>query len=121
MAPLPPLITPALLAAIRSQPHLPSHAWYFVTGVTLSILNRPDEIPRVFSHALEKGPARSDAVPGHDEQLVIARKLREALVKAAAIGGLPKVCIKKKPFSLFHTRCYCLVIYHEPNISNADR
>ena len=32
-----------------------------------------------------------DTKPQHDEQLLIARKLREALVKAAPIGGLPKV------------------------------
>ena len=88
---LPSLLTPALLSAIRGQPHLPSHAWYFVAGVALSVLNRPDDIADVFKHALEKGPARVDAKPGHDEQLVIARKMREALVKAAAIGGLPKV------------------------------
>ena len=88
---LPSLLTPALLAAIRGQPHLPSHAWYFVAGVTLSVLNRPDDIADVFKHALEKGPTRLDTKPGRDEQLVMARKMREALVKAAAIGGLPKV------------------------------
>ena len=88
---LPALLTPALISSIRGQPHLPRHSWYFVTGVTLSILNRPDEIASVFKVALEKGPSHHDSSPGHDEQLLMARKLREALIKAAPISGLPKV------------------------------
>lgn len=88
---LPSIITPTFLTALRKHPHLPPHTWYCVTGVTLSVLNRPDEIPKVFNHALEKGPSASDTSPDHEMQLQIARKLREALVKAAPIGGLPKV------------------------------
>jgi hypothetical protein len=88
---VPTIITPALLSSVRSYPHLPSNAWYFITGVTLSMLNRPDEIPKVFQHALDKAPPPSSKTSKHDEQLRIARRLREALVKAAAIGGLPKV------------------------------
>lgn len=88
---LPTLLTPALLSSIRGQPHLPHHTWYFVAGVTLSVLNRPDEIASIFRHALEKGPGRTDSTPEPDEQLLMARKMREALVKVAPIGGLPKV------------------------------
>lgn len=90
---MPPLsvITPALLSSVREQPHLPRHAWYFLTGATLSVLNLPHEIPTVFKHAIEKGAGSCDTKPGHEEQLEIARKMREALVKAAPIGGLPKV------------------------------
>lgn len=81
---LPSIITPSLLHVLRAYPHLPSNSWYFITGVTLSILNRPDEIPKVFQHAIEKGT--SDKTFRQDEQLRIARRMREALVKAAAIG-----------------------------------
>ena len=90
---MPPVsvITPALLSSTRGQAHLPRHAWYFLTSVTLSVLNLPHEIPTVFKHAIEKGPGICDTEPGHDEQLEIARKIREALVKTASIGGLPKV------------------------------
>ncbi|KAL8999698.1 MAG: hypothetical protein Q9169_001515 [Polycauliona sp. 2 TL-2023] len=77
-----PIVT--LLASIRLTPHLPPHSWYIISSVTLSVLNRPDEIPHVFQHALEK-----DAGSTHT-QLDIARRMREALVKSAAIGGLPK-------------------------------
>ena len=88
---MPSIITPALLSLIKGHPQLPRHAWYFLTGVTLSVLNLPHEIPTVFKHAIEKGAGIHDTKPGHDEQLEIARKMREALVKAAPIGGLPKV------------------------------
>ncbi len=88
---LPPIITPTLLHTLRTYPHLPSNTWYFITGVTLSILNRPDEIPKVFQHAVEKAPLSNGKSLRHDEHLMIARRMREALVKAVAIGGLPKV------------------------------
>lgn len=105
---LPPILTPSLIHSIRTQPNLPIHSWYLVTGVTLSILNRPDEIPQVLAHALDHGSGgvstaseKSDTTgsknasspPSRAEQLIIARKMREALIKSAAIGGLPKVCV----------------------------
>jgi hypothetical protein len=88
---LPAIITPSLIQGIRTQSKLPHHTWYFIAGVTLSILNRPDEIPTVFRYAIDHGPGKEDTKPGIEEQLNIARKMREALVKAAPIGGLPKV------------------------------
>lgn len=88
---LPSVITPTLLAAIRKQPQLPNHTWYYIAATTLTIINRPDEIAAVYKHALEKGPGASDTSPAEEEQLKISRRMREALVKTAAIGGLPKV------------------------------
>lgn len=86
------IITPSLLTSIRRHPNLPRNTWYFVAATALSILNRPDEIHKVYKHAIENGPSHIDIVPSLDEQLRITRRMREALVKAAAIGGLPKVC-----------------------------
>lgn len=88
---LPKILSPALLSYLQGHPQLPSSTWYFITGVTLSVINRPDEIPTVFSYALEKGGEGAPTKPSHDEQLQIARRMREALVKTAPIGGLPKV------------------------------
>ncbi|KAI9817747.1 MAG: hypothetical protein M1827_000866 [Pycnora praestabilis] len=87
---LPAIVTPALLSSIRGHPQLPKHSWYFIAGVTLSVINRPDEIPKVFKYAIDHGIGHSDSKPEHDEQLKIARKMREALTKSAAIEGLPK-------------------------------
>lgn len=92
---LPSIITPALLSRIRSHPQLPKHTWYIVSSVTLSCLNRPDEIPKILKSAIgedgDKGKSNGVGVMGHDEQLKIARRLREGLVKSSAICGLPKV------------------------------
>ena len=99
---LPNLVTPALLTSIRGQPQLPAHSWYFITGVTLSVLNRPDEIATVFKHAIERGPGSLDTQPEHEEKLQIARKFREAIVKSAPLGGLPKVYVLQ-PFCLCST------------------
>ncbi len=89
MTALPAIITPALLASLRSHPNLPKHTWYFVAATTLSQLNRPDEIPKVYQHALCHSPGESP--PSHHEKLQVSRRMREALIKAAAVGGVPRV------------------------------
>jgi hypothetical protein len=80
------IVTPALVNALRNQTSLPKESWYFIAGVTLSTLNRPDDVGKIFQAAVEGPKAQGQA-----EQLLIVRKMREALVKSAAIGGLPKV------------------------------
>jgi len=87
---LPPILSPALLQAIKKEPHLPHHTFYFIAAATLTILNRPDEIPKVYKYAIEQGPGGVDALPEHSERLRISRRIREALIKTAAVGGVPK-------------------------------
>ncbi|CAJ0551149.1 Ff.00g110790.m01.CDS01 [Fusarium sp. VM40] len=87
-----PILTPALLTAIRNQPNLPRNSWYFITATTLSAINRPDEVPNVLKNAIEERlETANEGATGRDEQLRIARRLREALVKASAVAGMPKV------------------------------
>ncbi|KAI4193967.1 MAG: hypothetical protein LQ350_008050 [Teloschistes chrysophthalmus] len=74
----------SLLSSIRLTPNLPPQSWYLIAGVTLSALNRADDVSDVFEYAIEKDGSSSEA------RLQIARRMREALVKAAPIGGLPK-------------------------------
>lgn len=81
---LPTVLTPALLTALRGNLALPRGSWYFVAGVTLSALNRPDEVPRVLQVALQDED-------GHAARLRVARRMREGLVKSMAVVGLPKV------------------------------
>ena len=95
---LPAIVTPVLLSSIRKHPNLPAHTWYLVAATTLSAINRPDEIPSVFRHALDKGPADIDISPSRDERLLITRRIREALIKASAVGGVPKV----DPITILH-------------------
>lgn len=73
-----------LLSSIRRNPSLPPHSWYLIAGVTLSALNRPDDIPNVFQNALELDGGSTQS------QICIARRMREALIKSAQIGGLPR-------------------------------
>ena len=67
------------------------------------MLNRPDEIPKVFNYAIERGAGNVDSTPEHEEKLKIARKTREALVKLAPIGGLPRV--SQRITCLSHRSC----------------
>jgi hypothetical protein len=87
-----PILTPALLTAIRNHPNLPRNSWYFIAATTLSAINRPDEVPNVLKNAIEERlDAANEGVTGRDEQRRITRRLREALVKASAVVGMPKV------------------------------
>ncbi|KAH6681934.1 AhpD-like protein [Halenospora varia] len=87
---LPPVLTPQLLNYIRKHPSVPPHTWYFISAAVLAILNRPDEITTVYERAIQ-----IDSLPGgqtaeHEERLKISRRIREALIKSSAVGGVPK-------------------------------
>ncbi|PMD66441.1 uncharacterized protein K444DRAFT_606730 [Hyaloscypha bicolor E] len=84
----PPVLTPDLLKSIREHPDLPPRTWYIIAATTLTILNRPDEIPRIYEHAATFGPRSTSSRP---EQLTILRRMREALIKTSAVGGVPKI------------------------------
>lgn len=93
------IMTPSLLhTLLHSHPQLPKSVWYIVCSVTLSALNRPEEIATVFRVAVgideDDAPAEEHRVKDvltHDGQLRIARRIREALIKSAAVLGVPKV------------------------------
>ncbi|KAJ4302108.1 hypothetical protein N0V88_002244 [Collariella sp. IMI 366227] len=96
MSSLPAIITPALLSSLRCYPNLPSSTWYLIVATTLSQLNRPDEIRQVYQHALHHGSTQRDGVPSHEEKLRMSRRMREALVKAAAVGGTINALLELK-------------------------
>lgn len=103
---LPPIATFPFLKSLHHHPNLPKHTFYFIASVAFSVINRPEEIPRVWEYAVQEaavpGSEREEyvereligAVTPHGNQesaLAIHQKLREAILKAAPIGGLPKV------------------------------
>ncbi|KAF8539581.1 AhpD-like protein [Trichophaea hybrida] len=77
---MPPLATPAFLTSLRSIPHLPPNTWYYLASVAFAVLNRPTEIPRIYSFSLTTSPAHETL-----------NRTREALLKASAIGGFPSI------------------------------
>lgn len=91
MNPLPAIVTPALISSVRRHPYLPRNTWYLIAAATLSVLNRPDEIQKVYKHAIDNGGDYFDTVPSEDEQRRISRRIREALIKSSAVGGVPRV------------------------------
>ncbi|ROW08998.1 hypothetical protein VMCG_02853 [Cytospora schulzeri] len=98
MSKIPPtVVTPALLDTLRGQEDLPDDVWYIVVATALAILNRPEEIQTVYKHAIARrdhgerdGQGDGGVSLADHEQLRITRRLREALLKTSAIGGLPK-------------------------------
>ncbi|KAF3912250.1 hypothetical protein AA313_de0201398 [Arthrobotrys entomopaga] len=122
-------LSTAFLTKIRTYPSLPSHTWYYITLITVSICNRPELIGSVLSHAFAHSaiPGSTDAAyvkeerawlarnpgklgrqddEGRESALRILRRCREGLVKSGAIGGLPKAIN-----SLYHLRKQ-----HEPHL-----
>ncbi|EPS37132.1 hypothetical protein H072_9257 [Dactylellina haptotyla CBS 200.50] len=121
MSPTPGLSN-AFLTKIRTYPSLPSHTWYYVALITISVCNKPELISSVISHAfthnaipgstdpayvqeertwLARNPGSLGKIDdnGKESALRILRRCREGLVKSGAIGGLPKAIN-----SLYHLR-----------------
>jgi hypothetical protein len=88
---LPPIFTSDLMSFIREHPDLAPDTWYIIAATTLTILNRPDEIPCIYEHAISFNPRRTTLRSERDEQLTTLRRMREALIKASAVGGVPRV------------------------------
>lgn len=82
------ILQPSFFSAVEAIPDLPQKLrWYSVLIVTLSAMNYPDEIPNVWAHLSKHYlPLLSP-----EEQLIAARKIREALTKSVGIVGAAKV------------------------------
>lgn len=68
--------------------------WYIVASVAFNAGNEPEAIPIVMRHALQN-------VEKHEERLLLAHKVREALFKAGLNSGYAKVSY---PFSVCKAR-----------------
>lgn len=65
-----------------------SSPWYIVAAVALSASNKPDGVPRVLEHMLQEELPKDAKV---EDEMTLARKLREAIFKSGLISGYPKV------------------------------
>lgn len=76
------ILTPSRLNTLASF-NLLSNNWYYLAAATFSVCNFPDEVPVIFEYMISK-------TSGEKEQYKVAQEIREAILKSAALGGLPK-------------------------------
>lgn len=76
------VLTPTRIAHLSSIPHLAS-TWHFIAAATLSVCNRPNDIPILYEYVMKKQSS-------NEEKLLVSRQIRESLLKGAALAGLPK-------------------------------
>jgi hypothetical protein len=87
---LPPIITASLLESLSNEKLLEG-LWYLIAATTLSQLNRPDQVVIVYQHAINQSTRLYHGKDLVARQMLISARIREALIKASAVSGLPKV------------------------------
>lgn len=75
----------AILKQFPSAPSLADSPSYVYFGIILETFAKEKLIGDLWRHLAK-------LASGHEEQLVIARRLREGLLKASPLVGFPRVC-----------------------------
>ena len=101
------LATPEFLSTLKAAfpptaPNTPSYLWAMIAVVSFSASNIIEAVPLVFKYALgdliqAQTQAGTPQDAAHAEQLVLARKIRETLLRAGLLCGMPRVS------TLFHS------------------
>lgn len=70
--------------------------WWIVTAVAFSASNRPEAVPVVFQHVLAElkqvqAEQKASAEAAHQEQLYLARRFRESVLKGGLLCGYSRV------------------------------
>ena len=97
------LATPEFLSSLKATyppetPGSPPHLWAIVAAVAFGASNVPEAVPAVFTYALQD-LIRSQHASGiskdvaHEEQLLLARKIREAILQSGLLSGMPRVSV----------------------------
>lgn len=73
-----------LLNTLKVQ--FPNDLWYVYAGLVFQANDRMDYIGKIWDYVLNH-------TPNQEEQVIKARKLREALLKSSVLVGFPKVTI----------------------------
>ena len=95
------LATPEFLSSLRATyppetPNSPPHLWAIVAAVAYGASNVPEAVPAVFTYALQdlirsQQGAGISGDAAHEEQLLLARKVREAVLQSGLLSGMPRV------------------------------
>ncbi|PRT52738.1 hypothetical protein B9G98_00358 [Wickerhamiella sorbophila] len=75
------ILTSSRLSRLAAYPHL-SSSWHYLSAAILSVCNHPQEIPALYKYAMEVTPKEDHAR--------VTSEMRESLLKAAALIGLPR-------------------------------
>ena len=70
--------------------------WYIISAVAFGASNRPEAVPVIFQHVLKdlkeaQAEQQKSAEAAHQEQLLLARRMREAILKSGLLGGYSRV------------------------------
>ena len=95
------LATPEFLSTLKSAfppaaPNTLSYLWAMIAVVSFSASNIIEAVPLVFKYVLDdliqaQTLAGTPQDAAHVEQLVLARKIREAILRAGLLCGMPRV------------------------------
>ena len=101
------LATPEFLSTLKAAfppgtLNSPSYLWALIAVVSFCASNIAEAVPLVFGYALDdlvqtQTQAGMPQDAAHAEQLVLARKIRETLLRAGLLCGMPRVS------TLFHS------------------
>ena len=85
-----------LRSTLRGTDAVIGNPWYIVTTVAFGSSNRPEAIPVVFQHVLSdlkkaQAEQQANAEVAHKEQLYLARRFREAILKGGLLCGYSRV------------------------------
>ena len=85
---------------LRGADAVLQNPWYIVSAVAYSSSNRPEGVPIVFQHVLAdlkkaQTEQQTSAEAAHKEQLLLARRVREAILKGGLLCGYSRVRVTK--------------------------
>lgn len=81
---------------VRGTSSVLRNPWYIVAAVVYGSSNRPEGIPLVFQHVLNdlkqaQAEEQKPAEAAQQEQLLLARRMREAILKGGLLCGYSRV------------------------------
>ncbi|TBU39627.1 hypothetical protein BD309DRAFT_416376 [Dichomitus squalens] len=128
------LATPDFLSSLKAlyppdTPNAPSHLWTVVAAVAFSASNAPNAVPAIFSYALDDLVASQHAAAtagdaAREEQLVLARKVREAVLQSGLLSGMPRVSAAipslSAVFWLPSRICVCIRTHTSPPVRDTQ-
>ena len=83
-------------AALQGSEAVLKNPWYIIAAVGFTASNRPEAVPLVFLSVLDdlKKAQQTQGVEtsaAHAEQLLLARRVREGILKGGLLGGASRV------------------------------